>query len=48
MKFARYAKYIGYYTPYFTVEIPSTFARYAKYIGYYTTDMVLVIKEVVC
>ena len=34
--FARYAKYIGYYTQSNGVIVPGVFARYAKYIGYYT------------
>ena len=34
--FARYAKYIGYYTKKYCWPIPFEFARYAKYIGYYT------------
>ena len=37
--FARYAKYIGYYTGYISETTDGVFARYAKYIGYYTLPL---------
>ena len=40
-KFARYAKYIGYYTDKGKVLNVYSFARYAKYIGYYTKEYTL-------
>ena len=36
LRFARYAKYIGYYTKDIYEREKGMFARYAKYIGYYT------------
>ena len=46
--FARYAKYIGYYTPMGEDRDGSEFARYAKYIGYYTQGLILKLLMGVC